>query len=74
MALIILQKSTFPDMRDSAPKTWFGRAACTKPLRTQSNLYTAGGGVSHVGGSASFFISRAIYLILRALLEMGCSK
>ena len=44
MALIILQKSTFPDMRDPAPKTWFGRAACTKPLRAQSNLYTAGGG------------------------------
>ena len=31
MALIILQKSTFPDIRDSAPKVWFGRAACTKP-------------------------------------------
>ena len=30
MALIILQKSTFPDIRDSAPKVWFGRAACTK--------------------------------------------
>ena len=27
-----------------------------------------------MGGSASFFIGRAIYLILRALLEMGCSK
>ncbi|MFQ9168406.1 MAG: hypothetical protein ACLR34_10005, partial [Faecalibacterium prausnitzii] len=33
VALIILQKSTFPDMRDPAPKTWFGRAACTKPYQ-----------------------------------------
>jgi hypothetical protein len=31
VALIILQKSTFPDIRDSTPKVWFGRAACTKP-------------------------------------------
>ena len=39
MALIILQKSTFPDIRDSAPKVWFGRAACTKPQPFPKRAY-----------------------------------
>ncbi|MFR2091069.1 MAG: hypothetical protein ACLS4U_06675, partial [Faecalibacterium prausnitzii] len=34
VALIILQKSTFLDIRDTAPKVWFGRAACTKPYQS----------------------------------------
>jgi hypothetical protein len=54
VALIILKKSTFPDIRDSAPKVWFGRAACAKPQKR--SYKSALGRQNFFGGSASLFV------------------
>ena len=63
VALIILQKSTFLDTHDPAPKMWFGRAACTKPHRLPIPIqYAAEGRTSHPGALPSFLFARPPFL------------